>query len=150
MRVRLGVFDHAGNINHHHRIVAHDSRVVTRWQQRHLARTELLLAAVVHQNGEPSGDVILQVRRFATFGFHQRLERRGPFPTRLECGAAKRDATERDEFEFAFVERAKFVRFRQVFALHFGHNVLSFDSLATMTKRKPAKLICKHFPEAEI
>jgi hypothetical protein len=34
--------------------------------------------------------------------------------------------------------------------LHFGHNFLSFCSLAELVKRKPVKLIGKHFPEVEI
>ena len=46
MRVRLGIFDHAGNIHHHHRLVADDPGIVTRRQQGHFARTELRLAAI--------------------------------------------------------------------------------------------------------
>jgi hypothetical protein len=34
--------------------------------------------------------------------------------------------------------------------LHFSHNFLSFCSLAELVKRKPVKLIGKHFPEVEI
>jgi len=39
-------------------------------------RPELRPVAVVHQYGNSSRNVILQVRGLATFGFHQRLERR--------------------------------------------------------------------------
>jgi hypothetical protein len=49
---------------------------VARREQGNFTRPEFLLVAVIQQNGEPPGDVILQVRRFAAFGFHQRLERR--------------------------------------------------------------------------
>jgi hypothetical protein len=34
--------------------------------------------------------------------------------------------------------------------LHFGHNFISFCSLAALTKRKPARLLCKRFPEVKI
>jgi len=64
---------------------------------------------------------------------------------RLERGATERDAAKGNEFRLCLVEGAEFIGFRQVLALHFGHNFLSFYSLAILLKRKPAKLICKRF-----
>ena len=74
MLMRFGVFDHAGNINYHHRFVADDPRVVSRREQRDFARPEFLCATVVHQHVEPAADVILQVGRFAAFGFYDGLD----------------------------------------------------------------------------
>ena len=52
-------------------------------------RPEFLFAAVIHDNMEAAGDVVLQVWSFTALRFSQGLDRGGPLPARLQGGPPK-------------------------------------------------------------
>src|SRR6516165_1947678 len=118
---RLGILCHTTYVNDHHRLVADYPSVVARRQPGYLARPEFHFAAVVHHNVQPAGNMILQVRRLATLCLDQRLDRRRPAPTRLQCAPTEGHAIDRDELDPAIRERPHLVRLGQAFFLHLRH-----------------------------
>ena len=52
--------------------------------------TEFLLAAVVHDDMQAAGNVILQVSGLAALGVHERFDAGGPFPAGLQASRARR------------------------------------------------------------
>src|SRR5438445_4358824 len=76
----LGVVHHPADVDDDYRLVAHYPAVVAWWQQRDLARPEFRHAAIVHDDVEPSRNMILEVGRLTTLGLGQGLDRSGPAP----------------------------------------------------------------------
>jgi hypothetical protein len=127
MRV-LCVFAHAGNVNHDNWFLAHDPRIMSWRQIRDIPGSEFLFTPVIHQDVQPAGHMILQVRRLTTFGLDQRLDASGPFPAWLERCPAERDVVHRYQFHSTFVELSDFLGTEQAPFLHFFnscfHNVI--------------------------
>jgi len=106
-----GIIDHALEIDHDRRLVADHPGIMTRRQQRNVARLAIELRTVIHLDAQHAGDVILKVRRLAALGVRERLERAHPAPTRLEHGATDHGAADLDELEPTVGELAHLVRF---------------------------------------
>jgi hypothetical protein len=86
---RLRVIDHATDIDHYQGFVPHHPGIMTGRSKRHVPRSELVLAPVIHHHVKTTTHVILKMRGFTAFGIHQRFDRGGPSPPRLKGSAPK-------------------------------------------------------------
>src|SRR5207248_10450063 len=91
-------------------------------QQRYVARAELHLAAVVHHDMKPPGNMVLEVRRLTTLGLDERLDGGRPSPPGFESAPSERDAAKRHQFEKSFIELPLIVGLRKGFFLHLCHD----------------------------
>src|ERR1700733_9816815 len=80
----LGVVAGAVPVDDDNGLLADDPGVVAAGQRGDVAGTGDEFGAVVHADGEPSADVVLEVRCLAAVGLGDRLDVVGPAPARLE------------------------------------------------------------------
>lgn len=83
-----GIVEHALNIHHHGRLIAHRPGVMAGGEQGHFARMTIELVAVVHTHAEHARDLILEVGRFTALCPGEGLDRGCPAPTWLKDGPA--------------------------------------------------------------
>src|SRR6266581_3576610 len=117
----LGVVREALPVDHHAGLAADDPCVVPGRDHGEVARAELRLLPVVHDDLHPAGYEVAHVRRLAAFGLRDRFDVLGPLPARLERCPADGARLDVDEFEFARAgfEQARLLRRVQALADHF-------------------------------
>src|SRR3954468_5802504 len=117
LRSGSGVVEHALEVDHHGGLVADHPRIVTRRQERDVARLAVELGAVVHLDAQHAGDVVLEVRRLAALGAGERLHRGRPAPAGLEHGAPDGGAADVDQLDAALGKFAHFIRLAEILPL---------------------------------
>src|SRR5207245_7268148 len=109
----LAVVAGAAPVHHHRRLVAHHPRIVSAGQRGDIARPGDEFLAVVHEDREPAGDVVLEVRRLAALRPGQRLDVPRPAPTGLEDQPAYCASADLEDLGLAVGKLASFVRARE-------------------------------------
>src|SRR5271156_6431314 len=118
-------------------LVADDPAIVARWAGRNVeqsAGAQFVDGAVVHRGGSAAGEDQADVFDIATRGADGGADVQGPAPARFVGGAPDGHAAEADEFEFAFIEGADFVRGFEAFqdcVEHWRHASSRFQDSAT-------------------
>src|SRR5450755_3079193 len=92
----LGIVARPVPVDDHHRLIAHDPRVMPAGQRGDVPRLGDHLAAVVHPDRELTTHVILEVRRLAAVGPSDRPDVIRPAPARLKGHSAHFGATDRE------------------------------------------------------
>src|SRR4051794_18873918 len=119
--VALGVVAGAEPVHDDRRLVAHDPGVVAAGQRGDVAGPGDELGAVVHADGQPAADVVLEVRCLAARRVGQRLDVVGPAPARLEHEPSDLAAADLEDLRAAVGELARLLRGAEALVLGLLH-----------------------------
>src|SRR5919197_3164227 len=108
-------------------LVTHDPAVMTRVDDRNVARTELHLGPVVHTDALAAGDEDLDVTSLAALSADGRLDVRRPTPTRLESLPCEGQAANRHRIDLCLLRCSCRVGGVEALSFEPGHlNLLSW------------------------
>src|SRR4051794_20468372 len=100
----------AGDVDADVGLIALDPGVVARWDLECVARADVQLGAVVHDDVHPARDAVAEMMRLATVGAGKRLHRLRPFPAGLERRAHDAARFEIDDLDGPIIDGSRVVR----------------------------------------
>jgi hypothetical protein len=92
---------------------------MTHGQQCHIASLAVELRSVTHDDMEGSGQLVLEMRGFATLGLCKGFYRSRPLPSRLKCRPADHGPSDIDELHFPLGKCPDLIRSSEALQLGF-------------------------------